>query len=115
KTEINEIIGNVVPINPSEISVNNGPSLIASIDKPPTSERLPYVLVKAAYMPLLLFVIAAIMAIVDNPNKPFQGSNSKANKRPTARPEKYLVVVNSIPFLMLSRQFISSFDFLHKK
>src|SRR5699024_10173827 len=64
KKEIKKIIGNVVQITPSELSVNNGPSLIASIDKPPTSERLPYVLVKAAYMPLLLFVIAAIMAIV---------------------------------------------------
>src|SRR5699024_10400047 len=40
-TEINEMIGKVVPINHNEIKVNNGPSLIASMDRPPTSERFP--------------------------------------------------------------------------
>ena len=40
-TEINEMIGKIVPINPNEIKVNNGPSLIASMDRPPTSERFP--------------------------------------------------------------------------
>lgn len=97
-TDMNDMTGKVVPINPSEIRVSKGPSLIANIDSPPISERFPYALVNAAYIPLLLFVIAAIIAIVDNPNNPVHGSKMAPSNKPTPNPEKYLVDVNRNPF-----------------
>ena len=93
-----DMTGKVVPINPNEIRVSKGPSLIANIDSPPISERFPYALVNAAYIPLLLFVMAAIIAIVDNPNNPVHGSKIAPSSKPTANPEKYLVDVNKKPF-----------------
>ena len=109
-TAINAIIGNFAPSIPKAIRVKKGPSFKERTATAPTSERLPYWPVRAAYIPPLPLVIAAMIAMVDRPRKPFIISpESFPQMTPTIRPVKYLDAVSRMPFFMATpptRRFI---------
>ena len=89
-TAMKAMTGNFEPSMPKAIKVKNGPSFRERTATAATSERLPYCPVKAAYMPPLPLVMAAMMAIADRPRKPFIMSPDKyPPKNPTATPVKY--------------------------
>src|SRR5699024_8725574 len=75
-----------------------GPSFKDKMATEPTSERLPYCPVKAAYIPPLLLVIAAMIVMVVNPIIPPIGSKNPLNKYQKATPTAYFVTVMITPF-----------------
>ena len=109
-TAMKAMIGKFAPSMPNAIRVKNGPSLSERTATAPTSDRLPYWPVSAAYMPPLPLVIAAMIAMVDKPRKPFiMSPDSLPHSTPTISPVKYLDAVSRMPFFMATpptRRFI---------